>query len=44
MAVIGNMEAEDRETARQHYCEMLEIWEETDGQYGWPPYKGECEQ
>jgi len=40
MAVIGNMEAEDRETARQHYCEMLEIWEETDGEYGWPPYKG----
>jgi hypothetical protein len=24
------------------YCEMVEIYEQTGGQYGWPPYKGKC--
>jgi len=22
------------------YCEMVEVWDETDGEYGWPPYNG----
>ena len=26
------------------YCEMVDIWHETAGEYGWPPYKGECEE
>jgi len=43
MSWVGNMEAEDRQTARQHYCEMVDIHYETNGEYGWPPYKGECE-
>ena len=43
LSIVGNMEAEDRKQERQRYCEMLELWNETDGQYGWPPYKGECE-
>ena len=43
LSIVGNMEAEDRKQERQRYCEMLELWNETDGQYGWPRYKGECE-
>ena len=42
MSIVGNMNAEDKKAERDRYCEMLEIWEETDGEYGWPPYKGEC--
>lgn len=43
MVLIGNMEAEDAKAEREHYCKMLDIYEKTDGEYGWPPYKGECE-
>ena len=43
LSIVGNMEAEDRRQERERYCEMLDIWNETDGEYGWPPYKGECE-
>ncbi len=28
---------------RDLYCEMIEIHEETGGDYGWPPFDGECE-
>jgi len=43
LSIVGNMEAEDRKQERERYCEMLEIWNETGGEYGWPPYKGDCE-
>ena len=44
LSIVGNMEAEDRKQERDRYCQMLELWNDTDGEYGWPPYKGECEQ
>jgi len=43
LSIVGNMNAEDKRQERERYCEMLDIWNETDGEYGWPPYKGECE-
>jgi len=43
LSIVGNMNAEDKRQERERYCEMLDIWNETDGQYGWPPYKGGCE-
>jgi len=43
LSSVGNMEAEDRKQERERYCEMLDIWNETNGEYGWPPYKGDCE-
>lgn len=34
--------ADSREDALQHkqYCEMVEIYEQSGGAYGWPPFKG----
>jgi len=23
---------------QQNYCEMVDIWNDTDGEYGWPDY------
>jgi len=43
LSIVGNMNAEDKRQERERYCQMLELWNETDGQYGWPPYKGDCE-
>jgi len=25
----------------EQYCEMVQIWHDTNGESGWPPYKGE---
>lgn len=44
MSIIGNMEKADAEAERELYCEMVETYHETGGEYGWPPYKGECEE
>ena len=38
----GDQSEAERQAAL--YCEMVEIWDQTDGEYGWPPYKGECEE
>jgi len=43
LSIVGNMNAEDKRQERERYCQMLELWNETDGEYGWPPYKGDCE-
>jgi len=40
MAVVGNMEAQDRNAERENYCERVAIWDDTSGEYGWPPYDG----
>jgi len=43
LSIVGNMNAEDKRQERERYCQMLELWNETGGEYGWPPYKGDCE-
>jgi len=43
LSIMGNIEAEDRRQERDRYCDMVDMWNETDGEYGWPPYKGDCE-
>jgi len=43
LSIVGNMNAEDKRQERERYCQMVDMWNETGGEYGWPPYKGECE-
>jgi len=40
--LVGSADRADAEAERQQYCEMVELWEQTNGDAGWPPYKGEC--
>ena len=40
--VTGGDQSEAERQA-ELYCEMVQIWDQTGGEYGWPPYKGECE-
>jgi len=40
---VGSMDRADAEAERSHYCEMVEAWEQSGGEYGWPPYDGKCE-
>ena len=43
--VTGGDQSEAERQA-ELYCEMVTIWDQTDGEAGWPPYKGRegCEQ
>ena len=39
--LIGSMDRADAEREQSHYCEMIQLWDDTNGEAGWPPYKGE---
>jgi hypothetical protein len=27
---------------QNQYCEMVQIYHDSKGEFGWPPFKGEC--
>lgn len=33
----------EQQAEYNHYCEMVEIYKDSGGEYGWPPFRGECE-
>ena len=39
---IGRADYEYAQQTHQRYCDMVEMYQKTDGQSGWPAYKGEC--
>ena len=39
---IGSMDRQDAEREREQYCDMVQLWHDTNGDAGWPPYNGEC--
>jgi len=41
--LIGTADMQEQERQAEQYCEMVEIWAETGGDAGWPPYNGKCE-
>ena len=42
MGLAGTADREEAERQRAQYCEMVELWHESGGDAGWPPYEGEC--
>jgi len=40
--MLGKYDNLEAQKQRDTYCEMVEIHNETGGEYGWPPYDGEC--
>jgi len=43
LGLVGNADREEAERQRAQYCDMVEMWHDTGGNAGWPPYDGECE-
>lgn len=41
---ITSGDQSEAERQAEQYCEMVQVWHETAGEYGWPPYKGECQR
>lgn len=43
LSMAGSEQAEEQ-AQRDLYCEMVQIYKDSNGQYGWPAYDGECDQ
>lgn len=37
LLIAGQLDQNDRE--QDHYCNMVELFNDSDGEYGWPDYK-----
>ena len=42
--VVGTMEFEDEERQQALYCDMVKIYQESDGMYGWPDYNNNAKE
>jgi len=42
--MLGKYDNLEAKKQRDTYCDMIELWDETDGDAGWPPYDGDCEE
>lgn len=40
--LLSNEDYKDAVEAQSHYCEMVQAWHDSRGEYGWPPFNGEC--
>lgn len=38
--LVGTMDYEDAVSEQKHYCEMVDEYNRTNGQAGWPDYEG----
>jgi hypothetical protein len=43
LLLAGALDVHDQLEAERDYCAMVKTWENTQGKYGWPPYRGKCE-
>jgi len=41
-ALVSTQDHDDAVQTRSLYCDMVAEWHKTGGEYGWPPYEGEC--
>lgn len=39
-AVVSGMDMKDEMKTEANYCEMVSLYKSSNGQYGWPDYKG----
>lgn len=40
IGLAGHMDAQDEARAFRVYCDMHDTWLRSDGEHGWPDYKG----
>jgi len=41
--IAGNHDLHDLQSQDAEYCELVDIWHQTGGDFGVPPYRGECD-
>jgi len=43
MILVSNEDFKDSQQAQSLYCEMVSAWQQSGGEFGWPPFEGECD-
>lgn len=43
MGIVGQADFEEAQRQADQYCKMVVLWEQTDGQAGWPAYDEEMD-
>ena len=41
MGIVGQSDFEEEQQQVKQYCEMVNLWKQTNGEAGWPAYNGE---
>lgn len=41
MGIAGQADYEEEQRQAEQYCEMVQLWKQTNGRQGWPAYDGE---
>ena len=41
LGLAGTMDVQEEERQHAEYCEMVNLWKQTNGRQGWPAYNGE---
>ena len=42
LSFLGIADSREEEIQRQNYCDRVQDWKDSGGEYGWPPFDGEC--
>ena len=42
MGLVGTDDYEEAKRQEQLYCDMVQLWKQTNGEHGWPAFNGEC--
>jgi len=37
--MAGQHDYETEQKSIEHYCNMVQVWEDSNGEHGWPPYR-----
>lgn len=43
LGIAGTADVEEVERQQSEYCEMVQLWKDSNGEYGWPAYEGESQ-
>ena len=42
LGIVGKTDLSEVEQQHREYCEMVELYKQSDGENGWLPFRGEC--
>lgn len=44
LGVVGSLDAQDADNRQALYCTMVETYQKTNGEHGWPDYNGNAQE
>ena len=44
LGAVGSLDAQDADNRQALYCSMVETYQKTNGEHGWPDYNGNAKE